>query len=61
MFFVANKIVNEILKKRYDNNGLIKKLCNENMSDEMIIRIITDFIIAAGDTVSLLTIYTKRT
>lgn len=35
------------------SNGLIKKLCDENVSKESIIRIVADFIIAAGDTASI--------
>lgn len=40
-----------MLLKRHENNGLIHKLITENISDDMIIRIVADFIIAAGDTV----------
>lgn len=41
----------EILDRRQENNGLIKRLCEENLSDEIITRIVSDFVIAAGDTV----------
>lgn len=41
----------EILDKRQENNGLIKRLCEDNLSDEVITRIVSDFVIAAGDTV----------
>lgn len=50
-YFLAQKIVREMLTKRYDHNGLIKKLCDEDMSDVDITRIVADFVIAAGDTV----------
>lgn len=48
---LAQKIVGEILDRRQENNGLIKRLCEEKLSDEIITRIVSDFVIAAGDTV----------
>lgn len=36
------------------NDGLIKKLLGENITNETITRIVGDFIIAAGDTVYIL-------
>lgn len=37
--------------KKHFSNGLIKKLSDENVSDDTIIRLVADFVIAAGDTV----------
>lgn len=51
LILLAQKLVSEMLLKRHENNGLIHKLITENISDDMIIRIVADFIIAAGDTV----------
>lgn len=42
-----------MLNSRDTNQGLIKLLVDENVSDEMITRIIADFVMAAGDTVFL--------
>ncbi|KAM3965304.1 LOW QUALITY PROTEIN: cytochrome P450 family protein sad [Aphomia sociella] len=47
---IAQKIVHEILNKHRESNGLIKRLCDENVPDEDIKRIVADFVIAAGDT-----------
>lgn len=41
----------EMINSKDKNNGLIKKLVQEDLKDEMIARIVADFIIAAGDTV----------
>lgn len=47
----AQKIVNEILLNKDKTNGLIRKLSDDNVSDEIIKKIAIDFVIAAGDTV----------
>ncbi|XP_031765938.1 cytochrome P450 315a1, mitochondrial isoform X2 [Galleria mellonella] len=47
---IARKIVQEILNNHHDSNGLVKRLCNENVSEEDIKRIAADFVMAAGDT-----------
>ncbi|CAG4971623.1 unnamed protein product [Colias eurytheme] len=47
---LANKLVNEMLAIKNEGDGLIKKLVDENIDDVNISRIVTDFIIAAGDT-----------
>lgn len=51
IFFLpkGQKIVNEMLSMRHKSNGLIGKI--ENMDDITIKSIVTDLIIAAGDTV----------
>lgn len=41
-----------MLENRNKSNGLVKKMVDENVKSEDIIRIIADFIIAAGDTVN---------
>lgn len=41
-----------MLENKNKSNGLVKKMVDENIKNEDIIRIITDFIMAAGDTVS---------
>ncbi|XP_038209628.1 cytochrome P450 315a1, mitochondrial [Zerene cesonia] len=48
--FLANKLVIEMLAIKNEGDGLIKKLVDENIDDVNISRIVTDFIIAAGDT-----------
>ncbi|KAI8436890.1 hypothetical protein MSG28_010330 [Choristoneura fumiferana] len=53
----AQKLVSEMLLKRDDNNGLVHKLLAENVSDNLIIRIVADFIIAAGDTTAYTSIW----
>lgn len=47
----AQKLVHELLSIQNLNKGLILKLKEENVPEEIITRIIADFIIAAGDTV----------
>ncbi len=47
---IANEIVDVGLKM--NGNGLLQEMKSNNMSTEMIKRIFTDLIIAAGDTVS---------
>ncbi|XP_073956980.1 cytochrome P450 315a1, mitochondrial-like [Choristoneura fumiferana] len=54
---LAQKLVSEMLLKRDDNNGLVHKLLAENVSDNLIIRIVADFIIAAGDTTAYTSIW----
>ncbi|KAG6452805.1 cytochrome P450 315a1, mitochondrial [Manduca sexta] len=56
--FLAHKIVTEILNRRHENDGLIKRLCEDKMSDEDIIRIVADFVIAAGDTTAYTSLWT---
>lgn len=34
-------------------NGLLRKMRSQHLTDDMIVRIFSDLIIAAGDTVSL--------
>lgn len=48
---LAHKLVTEIMQQE-KSNGLINILRGENMSDEIVKKIIGDFVIAAGDTVS---------
>lgn len=48
---IAQKIVYEMLHTKDAGDGLVKRLKDENMSDELITRIVADFVIAAGDTV----------
>ncbi|XP_014367187.2 cytochrome P450 315a1, mitochondrial [Papilio machaon] len=55
--FLAQKIVNEILLNKNKTNGLIKKLSDDNVSDEIIKKIAVDFVIAAGDTTSYSTFW----
>ncbi|CAG9786808.1 unnamed protein product [Diatraea saccharalis] len=55
---LARKIVQEMLNKKEKNKGLIWKLCQEQMSDDTITRIVADFVIAAGDTTSYTTLWT---
>lgn len=43
-----------MLQKTSETQGLLKKLHEENLSDEIITRLVADFVIAAGDTVKLL-------
>lgn len=52
IFVAANKMAREMLENKNKSNGLVKKMVDENIKNEDIIRIITDFIMAAGDTVS---------
>nr|QZU75317.1 cytochrome P450 315a1 [Antheraea pernyi] len=47
---LAQKIASEILSKAHESDGLIKRLCTENMPDKDITKIVADFVIAAGDT-----------
>nr|BAM73861.1 cytochrome P450 [Bombyx mori] len=47
---IAQKIVYEMLHTKDAGDGLVKRLKDENMSDELITRIVADFVIAAGDT-----------
>lgn len=42
---------------RLDGDGLLKMIMNEGISEDKAVRIITDFIIAAGDTVRHFLIY----
>nr|UUA80965.1 shadow [Chilo suppressalis] len=56
--FLAQKIVQEMLNKKESNKGLIRKLCQEQMSDDTITRIVADFVIAAGDTTTYTTLWT---
>lgn len=49
----ANKIVAEMINKKQPKDGLINLLIEENLKPEIIKRIIVDFVIAAGDTVSI--------
>lgn len=52
VLLLAQKLVQEMLNnKKHFSNGLIKKLSDENVSDDTIIRLVADFVIAAGDTV----------
>ncbi|XP_049873126.1 cytochrome P450 315a1, mitochondrial [Pectinophora gossypiella] len=55
--FLAQKLVSEIINKKHDSNGLVAKLCDENISHDMITRIIADFVIAAGDTSAYTTLW----
>ncbi|XP_053609196.1 cytochrome P450 315a1, mitochondrial-like isoform X2 [Plodia interpunctella] len=54
---LARKIVKEILNKKQESDGLISKLCNENISDEDVTKIVADFVIAAGDTTAYTTLW----
>lgn len=54
---LAHKMVNEMLLHSKDSNGLINVLVEENIKPEDIKRIISDFIIAAGDTTSYTSIW----
>lgn len=36
------------------DNGLLRKMKSQNLSDDIIVRLFSDLIIAAGDTVSFL-------
>ncbi|KAL4715422.1 hypothetical protein ACJJTC_015325 [Scirpophaga incertulas] len=55
---LGNKIVSEILSRSDKSDGLIAKLRKENMSKEVITKIVTDFVIAAGDTTAYTTLWT---
>lgn len=48
-FNIGQKIVNEMLQVRHKSNGLIGKI--EDMNDKTVKSIVTDLVIAAGDTV----------
>ncbi|XP_013197398.2 cytochrome P450 315a1, mitochondrial [Amyelois transitella] len=54
---LAHKIVKEIIRKRHKSDGLINKLCKENISDDNITKIAADFVIAAGDTTAYTTLW----
>lgn len=45
---------------QFDGDGLLKMIMNDGISDDKIVRIITDFIIAAGDTVRFLIYHIYR-
>ncbi|XP_023938528.2 cytochrome P450 315a1, mitochondrial [Bicyclus anynana] len=47
---LAKKMAFEMIKTKDQHSGLIHKLAQEDLEDEMIARIVADFIIAAGDT-----------
>ncbi|XP_050680017.1 cytochrome P450 315a1, mitochondrial [Leptidea sinapis] len=49
---LGNKLVTEMLhlQKKGNYNGLLNKIIDENMDEKTISRILTDFIMAAGDT-----------
>ncbi|KAG7308546.1 hypothetical protein JYU34_005764 [Plutella xylostella] len=57
---LAHKLINEMLDHRNQSDGLIKKLSDENITDENIIRIAADFVMAAGDTTSYTTLWTMH-
>ncbi|KAK9712994.1 Cytochrome P450 [Popillia japonica] len=46
----ANNFVSRILNETIDENSLISKMLRENLQEDLIIRIITDLVLAAGDT-----------
>ncbi|CAH2262843.1 jg9217 [Pararge aegeria aegeria] len=54
---LAKKMAFEMIKNQDKNTGLIKKLLEEDLEDEMIARIVADFIIAAGDTTAYSTLW----
>ncbi|XP_045772799.1 cytochrome P450 315a1, mitochondrial [Maniola jurtina] len=54
---LAKKMAFEMIRNKDRNNGLIKKLVQEGLEDEMITRIVADFIIAAGDTTAYTTLW----
>ncbi|XP_059052296.1 cytochrome P450 315a1, mitochondrial [Achroia grisella] len=54
---IAQKIVQEILNKHHKSTGLVRKLTEENVPDEDIKRIVSDFVIAAGDTTAYTTLW----
>ncbi|XP_041979107.1 cytochrome P450 315a1, mitochondrial [Aricia agestis] len=47
---LSTKIVKELIKLKNTSNGLVHKLSKDNMSDVDIIKIVSDLIIASGDT-----------
>lgn len=46
---------------RLDSDGLLKMIVNEGIKDDKAVRIVTDFIIAAGDTVRFFYQYIQDT
>ncbi|KAJ0176555.1 hypothetical protein K1T71_007734 [Dendrolimus kikuchii] len=55
---LAQKLVSEVIKEGHGTTGLIKKLADENISEETVTRIVSDFIIAAGDTTAYTSLWT---
>ncbi|XP_050351130.1 cytochrome P450 315a1, mitochondrial [Nymphalis io] len=55
--FIAKKLAQEMIRQNEQSNGLIKRLMADNMKEEIIIRIVADFIIAAGDTTAYTTLW----
>ncbi|CAH2096099.1 unnamed protein product [Euphydryas editha] len=54
---LAKKMANEMIRHSNRSNGLVNRLIQDGMKDEIIIRIIADFIIAAGDTTAYTTLW----
>ncbi|CAH0715456.1 unnamed protein product, partial [Brenthis ino] len=54
---LANKMASEMIRNGDKSDGLINKLVGENIKNEDIVRIIADFIIAAGDTTAYTTLW----
>ncbi|CAG9561825.1 unnamed protein product [Danaus chrysippus] len=52
--FLAKKITREMIVSKNESDGLIKRMTEEDMSPEIITRIVSDLIIAAGDTVGMI-------
>ncbi|XP_046965607.1 cytochrome P450 315a1, mitochondrial [Vanessa cardui] len=55
--FLAKKLAQEMVRHNGQSNGLVKRLMEDNMEEEMITRIVADFIIAAGDTTAYTTLW----
>lgn len=54
IFILGRKITREMMFNKNKSDGLLKRMTEENMSPEIITRIVSDLIIAAGDTVSIM-------
>ncbi|XP_045447893.1 cytochrome P450 315a1, mitochondrial [Melitaea cinxia] len=55
--YLAKKMANEMIRHSNQSNGLVNRLIQDGMKEEIITRIIADFIIAAGDTTAYTTLW----
>ncbi|OWR46642.1 cytochrome P450 CYP315A1 [Danaus plexippus plexippus] len=56
--FLGRKITREMMFNKNKSDGLLKRMTEENMSPEIITRIVSDLIIAAGDTTTYTALWT---
>ncbi|XP_047991685.1 cytochrome P450 315a1, mitochondrial isoform X2 [Leguminivora glycinivorella] len=54
---LAQSLVSEMVIKRGEGDGLIHKLVKDGVTDETVVRLVADFILAAGDTTAYTSIW----